>query len=189
VGLVARTGATAAGTRRHLAARPPAPGEAYDVAVVSLGLNDVIAGRPAPRCSTTAGDPRHARARLGRAARGAHRHAAGGPLPGLPQPLRWYLGAAGAGDERRRSTRGPAGRPEREVLHLEATLGALDAAAMATTASTPARALRRVGTGGGRARAGVAGRAGHARRVAGGGARGHVAVRSRVMNTLFGSGR
>src|SRR5215208_4022274 len=44
--LVARTGATTAGTARHLAGRPA---EVFDVVVLSLGGNDVMRRRPLPR--------------------------------------------------------------------------------------------------------------------------------------------
>ena len=139
--LVARTGATAAGTRRHLAAHPPAPGETYDVAVVSLGLNDVIAGRPA---AAVLDDLQAILATLARDWGVRHAVLTGMPpvgrFPALPQPLRWYLGA------RARAMNAAldawaAGRPDREVLHLEATLGALDAAAMATDGFHPGPAL------------------------------------------------
>jgi lysophospholipase L1-like esterase len=135
--LVARTGATAAGTRRHLAAHPPAPGETYDVAVVSLGLNDVIAGRPA---AAVLDDLQAILDTLARDWGVRHAVLTGMPpvgrVPALPQPLRWYLGG------RARAMNAAldawaAGRPDREVLHLEATLGALDAAAMATDGFHP----------------------------------------------------
>jgi len=89
--LVARTGATTAGTARHLAGRPA---EVFDVVVLSLGGNDVMRRRPLPRWLEDVG----ALAALLRA-RFAARHLllSGLPpmhhFPAFPQPLRWYLGA------------------------------------------------------------------------------------------------
>ena len=89
--LVARTGATTAGTTRHLAGAPRA---AFDVAVLSLGLNDVLARRPLARWL----EDLDALAELLRT-RFAVRHLVLSGLPPVhlfpvfPQPLRWYLGA------------------------------------------------------------------------------------------------
>jgi lysophospholipase L1-like esterase len=47
--LIARTGATTAGTARHLARRPAEECGAFDVAVLSLGGNDVMRRRPLDR--------------------------------------------------------------------------------------------------------------------------------------------
>jgi lysophospholipase L1-like esterase len=88
--IVARTGATTAGTARHLASRQATP---FDVAVISLGGNDVTGRRPVARwledMDTVAALLR---------GRFAVRHLvlSGLPpmhlFPALPQPLRWYLG-------------------------------------------------------------------------------------------------
>jgi lysophospholipase L1-like esterase len=133
--LVARTGATAAGTRRHLGSRPP---EACDVAVVSLGLNDVVAGR-----GTTAvlADLEAIVDTLQRDWGARHVVLSGMPpvgrFPALPQPLRWYMG-------RRARTLDAAlaawvtGRPGCEVLPLDL---AFDAAEMAPDGFHPGPAM------------------------------------------------
>lgn len=89
--LVARAGATTSGTSRHLARRPA---ETFDVAVVSLGGNDVVARRPKSQWLTDLeGLADILRARFG------VQHLLFSGLPpmhlftALPQPLRWYIGA------------------------------------------------------------------------------------------------
>lgn len=88
--LVARTGATAAGTRRYLATQAA---EACDVAVVSLGLNDVISGRGT---AATLADLDAIVDTLQRDCGARHVVLSTMPpigrFPALPQPLRWYLG-------------------------------------------------------------------------------------------------
>ena len=88
--LEARTGATAAGTRLHLAKLAP---ERFDVAVTSLGLNDVTGGRaPAEVLADIVAVVGLLHTRFG------VRHVAVsgippvGEFPALPQPLRGYLG-------------------------------------------------------------------------------------------------
>lgn len=88
--LIARTGATAAGTRRHLAKLDP---EAFDVALTSLGTNDVMSGRaPAAVLADLVEVAAILRARFGV----RHVLVTGLPpvdrFPALPQPLRWYMG-------------------------------------------------------------------------------------------------
>ena len=87
--LVARTGATAAGTRRHLATLEPEP---FDVAVTSLGLNDLTAGRkPAAVLADVVAVVELLRTRFG------VRHVVltalppVGQFPAVPEPLRGYL--------------------------------------------------------------------------------------------------
>jgi len=89
--LVARSGATTAATLRHLARRPRAE---FDVAVLSLGVNDLTARRPLARWLEDA----DALARLLRERFAVRRLLFSGlpPVhlfPVFPQPLRWYLGA------------------------------------------------------------------------------------------------
>ena len=99
--LIARSGATTAGTRRHLATRSWGPHDAADVVVTSLGLNDVTAGRP----------PRDILADLSAIVEllGTHTGARRvllsalppiGRFPALPQPLRGYLGRQAATTDR-----------------------------------------------------------------------------------------
>ncbi len=88
--LVARTGATAAGTRRHLAAKPA---EQCDVAVVSIGTNDIMAGRGTDAVLADL----HAIVNTLQQSWGVrHVVLSGMPpigrIPALPQPLRWYMG-------------------------------------------------------------------------------------------------
>ncbi len=133
--LVARTGATTAGTRRHLAAHPPAPGETYDVAVVSLGLNDVIAGRPAAAVLADLSAIADALERDW-----GVRHVVLTGLPpvdrflAVPQPLRWYLGRRARALDAALGA-WAAGRPRSaltcEVLRLDPTDAALGAGGFA----------------------------------------------------------
>lgn len=93
--LVARTGATTGGTARHLARRAVAATERFDVAVLSLGGNDVMARRPLDRWLTDLDEV----VTLLRARYGVRRLLVSGLPPmhlftALPQPLRWYLGAS-----------------------------------------------------------------------------------------------
>ena len=88
--LEARTGATAAGTRLHLAKLVP---QRFDVAVTSLGLNDVTGGRaPADVLADLVAVVELLRTRFGV----RHVVVSGippvGEFPALPQPLRGYLG-------------------------------------------------------------------------------------------------
>jgi lysophospholipase L1-like esterase len=91
--LIARSGATTAGTTRHLARRSPEDCGAFDVAVLSLGGNDVMGGRPLSRWL---GDMEHVVKLL--RDRFAVRYFLVSGLPpihsftALPQPLRWHLG-------------------------------------------------------------------------------------------------
>lgn len=93
--LIARSGATTAGTARHLARRSPEDCRAFDVAVVSLGGNDVMSGRPMSRWLI---DMEHVVTLL--RDRFAVRRVLVSGLPpihsftALPQPLRWHLGRA-----------------------------------------------------------------------------------------------
>ena len=92
--LIARTGATTGGTARHLARVPAEECRAFDVAVLSLGGNDVMGRRPLDRWVKDLGEV----AALLRV-RFSVRHILLSGLPpmhlftALPQPLRWYLGA------------------------------------------------------------------------------------------------
>jgi lysophospholipase L1-like esterase len=124
--LVARTGATAAGTRRHLAALAPAP---CDVAVVSLGLNDVVAGRATAAVLADLG------AILDTLQRGwgvRHVVLSGMPpigrFPALPNPLRWYLGRRARALDAALGA-WAAGRPGCEVLRLDFPATAAELAA------------------------------------------------------------
>jgi lysophospholipase L1-like esterase len=91
--LIARSGATTAGTARHLARRSPEDCPAFDVAVLSLGSNDVMGGRPLSRWL---GDLEQVVTLLRE--RFAVRYVLVSGLPpihsftALPQPLRWHLG-------------------------------------------------------------------------------------------------
>lgn len=99
--LIARSGATTAGTRQHLAARAWTPDDAADVVVTSLGLNDVTRGRaPEAIVSDLEGI-----VTLLAAQTGARRVILSGlpPIgrfPALPQPLRGYLGRQAAAADR-----------------------------------------------------------------------------------------
>jgi lysophospholipase L1-like esterase len=88
--LVARTGATTAGTTRHLARSPAAR---YDICVVCLGANDVMGQRPLARWLEDV----HELAMLLRTRFDVRYLLFSGmppihAFPALPQPLRWYLG-------------------------------------------------------------------------------------------------
>lgn len=88
--LEARTGATTAGTLRHL--RRVEPGSC-DVAITALGVNDVVGG---VREDAWLEDQRRLRVLL-RERFGARLIVVSGfppvhAFPALPQPLRWYLG-------------------------------------------------------------------------------------------------
>ena len=91
--LIARSGATTAGTARHLARRQPEDCGAFDVAVLSLGGNDVMGGRQLSRWLI---DMEQVVALL--RDRFAVRYVLVSGLPpihsftALPQPLRWHLG-------------------------------------------------------------------------------------------------
>ncbi len=88
--LVARTGATTAGTLRHLE-KNGVP--SCDVAVVSVGLNDVTSARP---LRPWLADIQRLVTRLRHNAGARFIVLSGIPpmhhFPALPQPLRWYLG-------------------------------------------------------------------------------------------------
>lgn len=90
--LIARTGATTAGTLKHLQKTPPAP---FDVAVTSLGVNDVMARRPLPLWL----EQQQELVTLLRTQCQVQRIVLSGlppvhKFPALPQPLRWYVGSA-----------------------------------------------------------------------------------------------
>jgi lysophospholipase L1-like esterase len=114
--LVARTGATAAGTRRHLTGLAAEP---CDVAVTSLGLNDVTAGRPVgDALADVAAVVALLRDRFG----ARHVVVSGVPplgrFPAVPQPLRWYLGRRAAALDAAVAA-WAAGRPGVEHLPLD----------------------------------------------------------------------
>jgi lysophospholipase L1-like esterase len=93
--LIARTGATTAGTARHLAGRRPEECAAFDVAAVSLGGNDVMGRRPLDQWLDDLGRVMT----LLRERFGVEYVLLSGLPPiheftALPQPLRWYLGVA-----------------------------------------------------------------------------------------------
>ncbi len=88
--LVARTGATTAGTARHHARRPDGELGAFDVAVLSLGGNDVTGRRPLARWIEDV----DALAGLLRSRFAVRQLLLSGlppmhAFPALPQPLRW----------------------------------------------------------------------------------------------------
>lgn len=88
--LMARTGATTAGTLRHLQKTSPA---SFDVAVTSLGVNDVMARRPLSLWLEQQQDL----VALLRTQFQVRRIVLSGlppvhKFPALPQPLRWYVG-------------------------------------------------------------------------------------------------
>lgn len=136
--LIARSGATTAGTRKHLTSRAWTPADAADVVVTSLGLNDVTRGR-APEAIVADLD---AIVTLLGTHTGARRVILSGlpPIgrfPALPQPLRGYLGRqAAAADHaiaRWAASRG-AGGGTPAVEHLPLALDnhpALDGASVA----------------------------------------------------------
>ena len=89
--LIARTGATTAGTLKHLQKTPAA---AFDVAVTSLGVNDVTARRTLPLWL----EQQQALVTLLRSKFQVQRIVLSGlppvhKFPALPQPLRWYVGS------------------------------------------------------------------------------------------------
>jgi len=119
--LIARAGATTSGTSRHLSRRPS---ETFDVAVVSLGGNDVLARRPMSQWLTDLDLLADSlRARFGV----RHLLFSGIPpmhlFPGFPQPLRWYLGATARRFDDALA-RWSAGRPDCEHVPLELKDGA-----------------------------------------------------------------
>lgn len=99
--LIARSGATTAGTRRHLATRSWSSADAAQVVVTSLGLNDVTAGRPP---EAILGDLEAIRELLARHTGAQHLILSGlppiGRFPALPQPLRGYLARQAAAADR-----------------------------------------------------------------------------------------
>ena len=122
--LIARSGATTAGTRRHLATRSWGPHDAADVVVTSLGLNDVTAGRDRGDILADL----DAIVELLGTHTGARRVLLSalppiGRFPALPQPLRGYLGRQAAAADRAiahwAASRAPAaGAPTVEHLPL-----------------------------------------------------------------------
>ena len=88
--LIARTGATTAGTLKYLEKTAPA---SFDVAVTSLGVNDVTAGRA---LSTWLEQQQTLVHLLRTKFQARHIVLSGLPpvhkFPALPQPLRWYVG-------------------------------------------------------------------------------------------------
>ena len=99
--LIARSGATTAGTRKHLTSRAWTPADAADVVVTSLGLNDVTRGRPAVAILE---DLAAIATLLGQHTGAQHLLLSGlppiGRFPALPQPLRGYLGRQAAATDR-----------------------------------------------------------------------------------------
>jgi lysophospholipase L1-like esterase len=116
--LVARTGATTAGTTRHLARSPAAR---FDVAVVSLGGNDVMGQRPLGRWLE---DVNELAALLRTRFEVRHVLFSGLPpmhaFPALPQPLRWYLGTRARRFDQALA-RWASGQPECEHIPLTLT--------------------------------------------------------------------
>lgn len=88
--LIARSGATTAGTTRHLMR---CPAQHVDIVVVSLGGNDVARRRSV---ASWLADIEALVAELRTRFAARHILLSGAPpmhaFPGLPQPLRWYLG-------------------------------------------------------------------------------------------------
>lgn len=89
--LIARTGATTAGTLKHLQKTLT---DRFDVAVISLGVNDVIAGQPLAAWQTQ----QQTLVETLRTSTQVRRIVFSGlppvhHFPALPQPLRWYIGA------------------------------------------------------------------------------------------------
>ena len=122
--LVARTGATTAGTARHLARRAAEGAEVFDVAVLSLGGNDVMGRRPLARWLEDIG----ALAELLRARFAVSYLLFSGlppmhAFPAFPQPLRWYLGV-GARRFDRALARWVADQPDCEHVPLPTTVDA-----------------------------------------------------------------
>lgn len=89
--LIARAGATTAGTLKHLQKMPAAT---FDIAVTSLGVNDVTARRTLP---TWLEQQQTLVALLRSKFQVRHIVLSGLPpvhkFPALPQPLRWYVGS------------------------------------------------------------------------------------------------
>jgi lysophospholipase L1-like esterase len=88
--LIARTGATTAGTLKHL---QKSMTDRFDVAVISLGVNDVMAGQTLPAWQAQ----QQTLVEILRTALGVRQMIFSGlppvhHFPALPQPLRWYLG-------------------------------------------------------------------------------------------------
>jgi lysophospholipase L1-like esterase len=133
--LVARTGATAAGTRRHLAALEPEP---FDVAVTSLGLNDLTAGRaPAAVLADVIAVVELLRTRFGVRRVVLTALPPVGQFPAVPEPLRGYLARrARSLDDALRAW--AATTPDVEHLPLDA---GFDPAAMAPDGFHPGPAL------------------------------------------------
>lgn len=89
--LLARAGATTAGTLKHLQKVAPAT---FDVAVTSLGVNDVIAGQTLPIWL----EQQQTLVTLLRSKFQVQRIVLSGlppvhKFPAIPQPLRWYVGS------------------------------------------------------------------------------------------------
>ena len=117
--VIARIGATTAGTARHLARRPPDTCGDFDVAVVSLGLNDVTGRRPLNRWLADVAEV----CRLLRERFAVRQILLSGlpPMhlfPALPQPLRWYLGGTARRFDRALAA-WVADRPDCEHVSLE----------------------------------------------------------------------
>jgi lysophospholipase L1-like esterase len=118
--LVARSGATTAGTTRHLAGTPAAR---FDVAVVSLGGNDVMGHRCLARWLEDVDElaallRTRFEVRLLLFSGMPPMHA----FPALPQPLRWYLGTRARRFDQALA-RWASGQPECE--HIPLTLSDL----------------------------------------------------------------
>jgi lysophospholipase L1-like esterase len=116
--LVARAGATTAGTLRHLVRHPLEPDRVFDVAVLSLGGNDVTAGRGPERWLADL----DALAELLRTRHGVRQLLCSGlppmhAFPAFPQPLRWHLGRSARRFDAALA-RWVAGRPDCEHVPL-----------------------------------------------------------------------
>jgi len=140
--LVARTGATAAGTARHLAREAPAAAtQLFDVAVLSVGVNDVMGRRPVARWLQDL----DALAALLRTRFGVrHLLLSGLPpvhlFPAFPQPLRWFLGATTRRFDRAMA-QWAASQPDCE--HVPLTFSAADGLLLAADGLHPAPAAYR----------------------------------------------
>lgn len=92
--VIARSGATTAGTSRHLARRQVTESNEFDVVAISLGGNDVSARRPVVLWMH---DIREVVSLLRSQFGVRHILLSGLPpmhaFPAFPQPLRWFLGA------------------------------------------------------------------------------------------------
>lgn len=133
--LIARSGYTTRGLLAHLREHP-LEGE-WDVAVISLGVNDAIRRHTPARF---AADQRELIAGL-RERSGVQQFILSGlppvhRFPALPEPLRWYLGSA-ATQLDRTLARVAAGESGCEYLSLNATAGLDVAAAMASDGFHP----------------------------------------------------